>query len=84
MNFRPMQKSVVCYVCNKFGHVAKFCRSKNMSNNGLVNKNQSDEKGKENVDEIKDQHKKMWVKKEDPNVVNVSTLDFGAGTSSDN
>lgn len=39
-----------------------------MSNNGSMNKNKLDEKGKDKVEDIKDQHKKMWVKKEDSNV----------------
>lgn len=39
-----------------------------MSNNAPVNKSKFDEKGKAKVEEIRDQHKNMWAKKEDSNV----------------
>lgn len=80
MSFSPMHRNVVCHTCNKLGHIARQCRRRNPP----VNKNILDEKGKEKVDEIKDQHKKMWVKKEDQNVQNGSTLESGDGTSCGN
>lgn len=46
--------------------------------------NKSDENGKAKVEEIRGQHKKIWVKKEDSNVQNISTPDCGVGTSSAN
>lgn len=55
-----------------------------MSKNALVDKNRLDEKGKAKVEEVREKHKKMWVKKEDSNVQNGSTLDFEVGTSSGN
>lgn len=34
MNFRPMQGNVVCYACEKFDQIAKYCRSINMNRRG--------------------------------------------------
>lgn len=36
-----------------------------MNKNSLTNKNKSDDKGNEKVEEIKEQYKKKWVKKGD-------------------
>lgn len=49
-----------------------------------MNKSNQDEKGKAKVDEIKDPHKKMWVKKKYSNAQNGSTPEFDDGTSSGN
>lgn len=78
MNFIPMKNNIVCRACNTISHIAKFYRRKISA---LVDKNKLDEKGKMRFDEIRDQHKKMWVKKEDSNVQNDSTPDSGVGTS---
>lgn len=78
MNFIPMQGNVVFYACNKFGHIAKYCRRRNMNKRGLENKNKNEkpnDKGKEKVEEIKDQMKKTWVKKTD--------LEAGSGSATD-
>lgn len=84
-NFGPNQrKNFVCYACNKTGHVAKYCRSKNVNKNALANKNKEDNKGKEKVEEIKEKHKKVWVKKKDSNAENGSTPNSGVGSSSSN
>lgn len=81
MNFRPMQKNVVCRACNKTGHIAKYCRSKNSA---LVDKNNSDEKGKVKVEEIRDKHEKMWVRKDESKVENGFGPESSAGSSSGN
>lgn len=59
-----VQRNVVCHACNKPGHIARYCKSKNAH----VDNNKSNEKGKAKVEEIRDQYKKMRVKKEDSNV----------------
>lgn len=87
MNFRPMQGNIVCYACNKSGHIAKYCRRRNVNRRGLKDKNKNvklNEKGKLKVEEIRDQMNKTWVKKNDDNVVNGSAPDFSIGTSSSN
>lgn len=87
INFRPKQENVVCYACNKSDHIAKYCRSINVNRRGPEDKNKNvkvDEKGKLKVDEIKDQMKKICVKKSGDNAVNGSTLDSGTGTISGN
>lgn len=73
MNFIPMQNN-----SNKISHIAKYCRSKNSA---PIDKNKSDEKRKEKFYVIIDQHKKMWVKKDEPSG---SVLESGAEPSSDN
>lgn len=73
--------NIVCHAWNKPSHIVKYCRSKN---NDLVKKGKSNEKGKEKADEIRDQDKKMWVKKEYSNMKNGSTLESDDGTSFDN
>lgn len=55
-----------------------------MNKNASIDRNKLDDKGKVKVEEIREQHKKKWVKKGDSNVVNESTLNSGVGTSSDN
>lgn len=55
-----------------------------MSKNASENKNKVYDKGKAKVEEIKEKHKKMRVKKDDSNAINGSTPDFGVGTSSGN
>lgn len=65
MNFMPRQGNVVFYACNKSGHIAKYCRRRNVNRSGPEDKNKNvkeDEKGKEKVEEIRDQIKKKWVK----------------------
>lgn len=47
------------------GNIARHCKIKN---NGLVNKGETNEKCKSKVEEIRDQQKKMWVKKDDSNM----------------
>lgn len=61
MSFKPMQ-NVACHACNKIGHIAKYCRRKKSA---LVEKNKSDEKGKEKVEKLKDKHEKMWARKDE-------------------
>lgn len=81
MNHRFGQINVVCYNCNKSGHIAIFCRSKNVNRKGPTNKKinvQTNDKGKVKVDEIKNQMKKTWVKMSDTNIGNWSTPKFGA------
>lgn len=81
MNFKPMQRNVVCLACNKTSHIAKYCRSKNSA---LIDKNKSDEKGKVKVEEIRDKHEKMWVRKDESKAENGSAPEFGARSSSGN
>lgn len=81
MNFRPMENNVVCRACNKTNHIAKYCRSKNSA---PVDKNKSNAKGKAKVDEIRDQHKKMWIKKDESKADGGSVLEFDVDASSDN
>lgn len=53
--------NVTCYACNKIGHIAKFCRSKTSPTN---NKGPS-LKGKEKIEEVKQEFSKQWIKKTD-------------------
>lgn len=78
MNFIHMQNNVVCRACNKTSHIAKYCKSKN---NILTDKRKLDEKGKTKIEEIKDKHEKMWVKKDESKVDNGSAPESGAGSS---
>lgn len=87
MNFRPMQGNVVCCACNKSGHIAKYCKSRNVNRRGLVDKNKNvkaDEKGKPKFEEVREQMKKTWVNKSDNDVGSGSTPNFGVGTTSGN
>lgn len=34
-----VQKDVICYNCNRSGHISNFCKSKNMKKINLVKKN---------------------------------------------
>lgn len=57
---KEIQKNnVACYAFNEDGHITKFCRSTNppVSNGG------SNEKGKEKVSEIQQDHTQRWVRK---------------------
>lgn len=72
---------------NKFGQIAKHCRSRNVNRRGPEDKNKnvkSDEKGKTKVEETRYQMKKTWVKNSDDNVVNGSTPNSNAGNSFSN
>lgn len=42
------KNNIVCYACNKIGHIAKYCCSKNP----LATNENTDEKGKEKVEDI--------------------------------
>lgn len=75
MNFKPMLNNVVCQVCNKTSHIAKYCRTKKSA---LVDKSNLDEKGKEKLEEIKEKHEMMWVRKDESRVDNGSAPESGA------
>lgn len=55
------RNNVTCYACNNIGHIARFCGSKNV----LTNDRGSNDKGKEKVNEIKQEFSKQWVEKRD-------------------
>jgi len=74
-----MQRNVVCQICNRSSHNAKVCRSKNQDKRGLVyNQNQDKGKQKMNVDEVKNEMSKIWVKKSTKNVEVGSVPDSSA------
>lgn len=81
MNFRPMKNNVVYWACNKTDHIGKYCKSKN---NASVDKDKSNEKGKAEIEEIKEKHEKMWVRKDDSIGDNRSAHEFDAGSSTGN
>lgn len=57
---KAIQKNnVTCYACNEVGHIPKFCRRRNppVGNRG------SNDKGKEKVSEIQEDHTQRWVRK---------------------
>ena len=64
---KDIQKNnVTCYACNKIGHIAKFCRSKGSP----VDNKSSSLKGKEKVEEVKQEFSKQWIRKADLNIGN--------------
>lgn len=60
------KNNVTCYACKKIGHIAKFCRSKGSPTD---NKGPS-LKGKEKVEDVKQEFSKQWIRKADLNVEN--------------
>lgn len=61
---KAIQKNnVTCYAYNKIGHIAKFCRSKSSP----VNNKGPSLKGKEKVEEVKQDFSRQWIKKSNLN-----------------
>lgn len=56
------KNNVTCYACKKIGHIAKYCRRKNQ----MLSNDKDNEKGKNKVDEIKDNTKSQVRKFEEP------------------
>lgn len=75
------QRNVICCTCNKARHIAKYWRRKN---NDPVNRGKSDEKGKVNVEEIRENHEKMWGRKHESKIDNGFAHESSAGSSSGN
>lgn len=81
MSFKPMLNNDVFHACNKTGHIIKYCKSKNSA---PADKRKLDEKGKVKVEEMRDKHEKMWVRKDESKAENGSALESNAGSSSGN
>lgn len=57
------------------------CKLWKSKNSAPIHGNKLDEKRKAKVDEIRDQHKKMWVKEDESKAGNVYVPKFGAESS---
>lgn len=55
-----------------------------MNKSAQVDKNKIDDKGKSNVEEIKDKNEKIWVRKDESKAASGSIPKSGVGSSSGN